>query len=910
MIPKIEVTRLGGYTRDVGYKTGSITYEFETKIFNHNRSIRLLTTATNVEEVGARCGIKNGLSHLPSNMSFVQSASFRACSYSRRLHQTLEYCCQPLHSWRAPMSQTRFSWIPAYSAIAQGIYNLRDDRPRLLELFHSIFDNNQGLSFPINAEEEELVTLDPFTSFASFNRGISWNNRNRIIRLALDGLGCQDVATPADYTGLPFVHNMKSWFFAGRQDRGEHDIDNLWDLFCAAMELASNPASSMSRGIMSNMFDTVRSQLGIKWNITIGLYWIQPECFMPLDAHSRDFLAGAYGIKVKDSTLPTGEEYLAVMDALRAATDKPFYEISADAYLWKPAPKTPKGWHPKLEEYNPGIDSDTWDMLLDDPAIFNMQARALLRRMMDAGGKATCSHLAEKYGENMNYYLGAANGMAQRVAKALKCPLWEEKYWPILFYGKNASKEEKGVFLWMIRPELQDALKSRDLSDVPLYVDHNADKDASASDGSKQYWWLNANRSIWSFSEIAVGEEQSYTIRNEKGNPRRIFKNFLNARAGDVVVGYETTPVKKIVAICEVSKPQDGERLYFKKLRDLDTPVPFSDIKSDPVLSQCEFCKNPNGSFFKLTEEEYLRLEEMLDEDDASPVQTSAKKSYTDAQFLQDVFVSKFDLAAMKGLLERKKNLILQGAPGTGKTYAARRLAYAMMGEEDDSRIGFVQFHQSYTYEDFVIGYRPNSEGGFDIQPGIFADFCSRAARDSRRSYFFIIDEINRANISKVFGELLMLIEADHRGDSIELSLDRRRLTVPKNLYIIGMMNTADRGLALIDYALRRRFAFFDMKPALDAPGFQVMLQKANNKKLVALVDKVREVNTEIEKDQALGQGFCIGHSYFCVREGITDGDVHGIARFEIEPLIAEYWFDDQQKVRSLTDKLESVFTA
>jgi len=462
----------------------------------------------------------------------------------------------------------------------------------------------------------------------------------------------------------------------------------------------------------------------------------------------------------------------------------------------------------------------------------------------------------------------------------------------------------------MIRPELQGALKSRDLSDVPLYVDHNADKDASASDGSKQYWWLNANRSIWSFSEIAVGEEQSYTIRNEKGNPRRIFKNFLDARAGDVVVGYETTPVKKIVAICEVSKPQDGERLYFKKLRDLDAPVPFSDIKSDPVLSQCEFCKNPNGSFFKLTEEEYLRLEEMFDEDDASPVQTSAKKPYTDAQFLQDVFVSKSDLTAMKGLLERKKNLILQGAPGTGKTFAAKRLAYAMMGEEDASRVGFVQFHQSYTYEDFVIGYRPNSEGGFDIQPGIFADFCSRAARDSGRSYFFIIDEINRANISKVFGELLMLIEADHRGDSVELSIDRRRLTVPENLFIIGMMNTADRGLALIDYALRRRFAFFDMKPALDTPGFLAMLQDTGNEKLSALVDAVREVNKEIEKDPALGQGFCIGHSYFCAQKGVTDEDVHGIARFEIEPLIAEYWFDDQQKVRKLTDKLESVFNA
>lgn len=808
------------------------------------------------------------------------------------------------------MPQTQFSWMQAYAAIAQGIYGMRNDRSRLLELFKAIFNGKDGLKFPIDIEAEGLATIDPFTFFATFNRGTSWDKKDRIVRLALDGLGYRDIAAPTDYEGLPVVNNMRSWFFGGKQDRGAHDIDNLWELFCAAIELADNPTDQACGARMADAFDSVRSQLCIKWNITIGLHWIQPTCFMPLDAHSRDYLADVYGIKVKGNALPTGEEYLAIMDAIRAATDKPFYEISADAYLWKPAPKTPWGWHPNLTEYDPGIDQDTWDTLLDEPAIFNIQARALLRRMMDAGGKATCSQLAEKYGENMNYYLGAANGMAQRVAKALECPLWEGKYWPILFYGKNASKEEKGAFLWMIRPELQEALKPRDLSDVPLYVDHNADKDASASDGSKQYWWLNANRSIWSFSEIAVGEEQSYTIRNEKGSPRRIFKNFLDARAGDVAVGYETTPVKKVVAICEVSKPQDGERLYFKKLRDLDTPVPFSDIKNDPVLSQCEFCKNPNGSFFKLTEEEYLRLKEMFDEDNALPVQTSAKKPYTDARFLQDVFVSKSDLTAMKGLLERKKNLILQGAPGTGKTYAARRLAYAMMGEEDASRVGFVQFHQSYTYEDFVIGYRPNSEGGFDVQPGIFAGFCARAARDSERSYFFIIDEINRANISKVFGELLMLIEADHRGDSIELPLDRRRLTVPENLFIIGMMNTADRGLALIDYALRRRFAFFDMRPALDAPGFLAMLQDAGNEKLSALVDAVREVNKEIEKDPALGQGFCIGHSYFCVQNGVTDEDVHGIARFEIEPLIAEYWFDDQQKVRKLTDKLESVFNA
>lgn len=666
------------------------------------------------------------------------------------------------------MPQTQFSWMPAYAAIAQGIYGMRNDRYRLLKLFKSIFSGESDLTFPMDIEAEELVTIDPFTFFATFNRGVSPEKRNRIVRLALDRLGRQDVATPADYDGLPVVNNMKSWFFGSKQNRGVHDIDNLWGLFCAAMELAANLAGKQQRLQMAHLFDVVRSQICIKWNITIGLFWVLPSFFMPLDAHSRDYLADVLDIKVKGATLPTGEEYLAIMDAIRAATDKPFYELSADAYEWKPAPKTPWGWHPNLKEYNPGIDQDTWDQLLDDSSIFNPQAQALLCRMMDAGGKATCTQLAQTYGESMSYYQSAGTNMAVKVAKTLDCPLWQGKYWPILFYGKNTSKDDAGSFLWMIRPELEEALKSRDLSDVPLYAE--------------------------------------------------------------------------------------------------------------------------------------------LDEEAAT--QTSSKHPYSDTQFLHDVFVSEADLTAMKGLLERKKNLILQGAPGTGKTFAAKRLAYAMMGEEDDSRIGFVQFHQSYTYEDFVIGYRPNGEGGFDIQPGIFADFCSRAARDSGRSYFFIIDEINRANISKVFGELLMLIEADHRGDSIELSLDRRRLTVPENLYIIGMMNTADRGLALIDYALRRRFAFFDMKPALDAPGFQVMLQKANNKKLDALVGVVREVNKEIEKDQALGQGFCIGHSYFCVREGITDEDVHGIARFEIEPLIAEYWFDDQQKVRSLTDKLESVFNA
>ena len=294
--------------------------------------------------------------------------------------------------------------------------------------------------------------------------------------------------------------------------------------------------------------------------------------------------------------------------------------------------------------------------------------------------------------------------------------------------------------------------------------------------------------------------------------------------------------------------------------------------------------------------------------EDGNPlVSQTVLEPYSDERFLNEVFVGEDDLVAMKALLKRKRNIILQGSPGTGKTFAAKRLAYAMMGEVDESRTQIVQFHQNTTYDDFVVGYRPNGEGGFEIQDGVFVRFCKRALADPGRSYFFIIDEINRANISKVFGELLMLIEADHRGESVTLTVGEGRMSVPENLYIIGMMNTADRGLALIDYALRRRFAFFGMKPALDNPQFAKKIEDAQNGKLSELVKQVVSINKTIAADSTLGAGFCIGHSYFCLESPVSDEDVASVIRYEIEPLIEEYWFDDQNKVRECRAMLEGV---
>ena len=290
-----------------------------------------------------------------------------------------------------------------------------------------------------------------------------------------------------------------------------------------------------------------------------------------------------------------------------------------------------------------------------------------------------------------------------------------------------------------------------------------------------------------------------------------------------------------------------------------------------------------------------------------------ADEHYTSADFLDEVFLRPEDLEQMLGLLRRKKNLILQGAPGTGKTFAAKRLAYALMSQADDSRVEVVQFHQSTAYEDVVVGLRPTAEGGFAAAEGVFARFCRRAAADPGRDYVFIIDEINRANISKAFGELLMLIEAEHRGEALRLPVSGELLSVPKRLHIIGMMNTADRGLALIDYALRRRFAFFEMRPALDHPGFLRHVEAVGSARLEALVDVVRRLNQRIAEDEALGPGFQIGHSYLCLpaagpeNPAGSDADVTSVVRYELEPLVREYLFDNPVAMDESIHELESV---
>ncbi|MBL6080213.1 AAA family ATPase [Belnapia sp. T18] len=302
---------------------------------------------------------------------------------------------------------------------------------------------------------------------------------------------------------------------------------------------------------------------------------------------------------------------------------------------------------------------------------------------------------------------------------------------------------------------------------------------------------------------------------------------------------------------------------------------------------------------------------------DAAPAQAvEARPPYPMERAVEGLFLPEEEFARWLAVWRGKRNLVLQGAPGVGKSFIARRLAYALIGYEDPGRAAMVQFHQSYAYENFVQGFRPREGGGFELQDGAFVAFCRRALADPDESYVFIIDEINRGNLSKILGEMMLLIEPDKRDRSWATRLayaspDRQAagdpmhqpFHVPKNVFLIGMMNTADRSLAVVDYALRRRFAFVTAQPAYDRPAFAAHL--AGKGVPVALVAQIcgrmAALNREIAADRAnLGPGFCIGHSFFVPRDDAEvtgEGWYEAVIATEVLPLLEEYSFDDPDKV-------------
>lgn len=578
-------------------------------------------------------------------------------------------------------------------------------------------------------------------------------------------------------------------------------------------------------------------------------------------------------------------------------------------------------WEPT--DYSPKLSIEDWENLLNDPDIFDEKSLKVMKCIKDCGGTASCTQLSRVYGDTINFYNTTSSNLAKRIVEKTGCPkpdsIKNNKWWPVLYLGRSAEKNEEGSFIWKLRDELSEALNKVDLSKIEICKNSNISK--------LNYWLLTADPEKFSLANASIDEIIDYSLRNRNGNKRRIFQNFLDAKKGDIVFGYEFAPTQKIVAILKVNTEQDDENIYFKKLENLSSPINLSVLEKNIKLKDMEFLKNMRGTLFKITEEEFEVIMDIIYKENPSLLlkytddskdkniisedntnfSLSQNKKYTKENFLKDVYISEEKYNKLVNVLMRKKNIILQGAPGVGKTFLAKRLAYSIMGKKDDERVKFIQFHQNYSYEDFIMGYKPIKEG-FELKYGIFYNFCQKATKNPDKDYFFIIDEINRGNLSKIFGELLMLIEADYRDEKATLAYDGLDFSVPKNLHIIGMMNIADRSLAMIDYALRRRFSFFDIEPAFDSEGFSNYKKEFSNNTFDELIKTIKELNKEITKDNSLGKGFCIGHSYFCNAEECTEAWMKDIVEFDILPMLSEYWFDDEVKLNQWKNILNGVF--
>ena len=703
----------------------------------------------------------------------------------------------------------RFQWTEFYMELASALLHYKNNRSELIAKLKTIFAD-AGMNFPFKERGKEVYEdICPFTVFGSFNKGITNANRIALLEQFAKQFSIK-AAVPTEFDGIPVVMNLSAWFFAYKENRGEHDIDNLWDLLEKAIAY-SDEASTDNKNAFISAYDTVTKQKMIKWNITMGLYWARPYTFINLDSTNRAFITDVDNMPHYFTTifsdinkgLPDGRNYLFMCEQAKNALNQKEYEYHSfpelSYYAWK--------------SNQSGKTEETTTTTVD-------------------------SNIKET-----NYWIYSPGDNAS---------MWDEFYKSgIMGIGWDDVTDLKG---FSSKEEIKEYMKK-------VY--------------DPSYSYKNNAHCLWQFAnEIKVGD----VIFVKKGMHKIIGKGIVTS---DYI--YDTS------------------RSTYKHIRKVD----WQNKGEWEHPGQAVMKTLTNISAYPDYVQKLLALFAEDTSEEVSEQKEIKYPLYSKDDFLNEVYMDEDTYNTLTELLEAKYNVILQGAPGVGKTFAAKRLAYSIMGQKDTSRVAMVQFHQSYSYEDFIQGYRP-SKDGFELENGTFYKFCKEAEEDNERPYFFIIDEINRGNLSKILGELMMLIEKDKRGEKIKLLYSNEWFTVPQNVRIIGMMNTADRSLALMDYALRRRFAFFDFAPAFSSEGFKNYLAEKNSPKLESLITAVESLNNTISSDESLGDGFRIGHSYFCTDGEITDEWLKSVVEYEVIPLIKEYWFDEPTKVRDWSATLRS----
>ena len=825
--------------------------------------------------------------------------------------------------------QNQFDWVDFYKEFAIILLDYKGKRIEIIDKVKAIYQDT-GIKMPTLEKDNNIVDIDPFTVFGLFNKKLKDNNRIKILS-AIKNLFDVKAQVPTSFDSLPVLNPQNStfYYFVGRRD--EEDIEILWSLFASAISYTKSPTEDNLK-TLSHYFDLAINKKGNgNSKITMGLYWIAPDTFLNLDSRNEWYIykSGKIPTNIVEE-LPEVEDkipakkYFKIMELLKIYLEsedsnlKNFKELSFEAWRYS-------------EEVNEQLKAQKGGK--SSKAAVIKWFGPLIQALRDLGGSATPSEARSKIIENEDL----SDDEISAVRGKNKVNKFENEVAFARSYLVNAGYIDKSVFgVWTLTeagntvdmtPELASETYKRVMSSSTGNSKNTAFPDDDVH--TVRYWMYSPGKdsSMWDeFYESGImaigwgeiGDLSTFETKDEmKEKMKEVFDESLSytnsahatwqfaneMKIGDVV--FVKRGLHEIIGrgIVMSDYEYDSEREdEYKNIHQVDWthkgdwPHPGQAVAKTltDITPYTDYVDKLKAIFENESEEDTEEVEMIY-------------PTYTKEDFLSEVYMSDEDYEKLKDVLRIKKNIVLEGAPGVGKTFVARRLAFSIMGVKDIERVMMIQFHQSYSYEDFIMGFRPSAEG-FELRRGAFYNFCKKAEIDGDKDYFFIIDEINRGNLSKIFGELFMLIENDKRGVSLQLLYTDEKFSVPKNVHIIGMMNTADRSLAMLDYALRRRFAFFEIKPGFESEGFKEYQASIQNEKFDKLIACIENLNIVITNDESLGEGFCIGHSYFCNLsfDSIEGQVLEGVVEYELIPLLKEYWYDEPTKVREWTNNLRS----
>lgn len=823
----------------------------------------------------------------------------------------------------------QFKWTLFYSEFATSLLEYTENREELIKKVKEIYQR-ANIKLPTLEKDNNIVDIDPFTVFGLFNKGITDANRIAILT-HIKELFNISAEVPTIFDGIPVLNNMSATFYYFVDDREPQDIDNLWSLFRFAIKLADTNESEPE---FINAFNTVVAQRGVSWNITMGLYWIRPQTFINLDARNRKLLENNQGrFKPELDTVKllkkmvTAENYLLIMAKVKEVMTeyKSFPELSFDA--WKISNEDGEAFYgekneywPSLAEYDPRLTKEDWKKYLLEVEIPNHPSpMKMLKGIIELGGEASCKQLAKKYGGHTSTYVGCTMNLGRRVKKYFNLPPCmdgeQERYFPFPFYGKPIDDEEGHSYIYKIRPQLLDALKELDLSKFDPYYEEGENEMTNVPKNTILYGPPGTGKT-YNTVVYAVAVIENKSVESIKAEPYSAVFERYNTYKNDGLIefttfhqsyGYEEF-IEGIKPILENDADEQGDVKYtiedglFKA---------FCNKSSVPVAKKAnrELGLNKTPTIWKVSlwstgdnptrteclENGHIRIgwddygAEITEDTDFS--EQGGKKvlnAFISRMKIGDIVFSCYSSTTIDAI-----GVVTGDYEWCGEQYEdglnrRRKVNWIVKGINED----IVDINGGSTMTLSTV-YRLKNIAISDAMAIIEKYLPSTA--EEKKNHVFIIDEINRGNISKIFGELITLIEPSKRlgqaeGMKAKLPYSQQLFGVPDNVYIIGTMNTADRSIATIDTALRRRFRFKEMMP-------DATVLNGINVEDISIADMLARMNKRIAV--LYDREHTIGHAYFIpLRDNPTIEQLAEIFENAIVPLLQEYFYEDYEKIR------------